>query len=377
MQFKKLFLLFIASVVVIGILGLSIWYRWNTDQELAQQRIPEIAPIAEFNHGSWIKDVAISPVNSALIASIGKGNIIKIWDRKNTNAPMLTLIHRSKEDVHPQVDYIVFSPTGEWFVSKGFRNLVFWDVSSGKQINTFDIPSLAGAVSPDGHHLATASNDVKLWDIRNPKNIKEIVVLPLKMGGQPLSHEDAQSGSHIIEISYQRYGLIDFASDGKWIAAAGQMYEKDNERWRDKVKIWDSEQKQLIKILPRKSHQPNYGLAIRSIKFSPDNRFFAVASRDGLTIWTVPDWHIYQDVQNQYISDMVFSPDGKMYALAEITAVTLWSIESATPIALLKGAQELIGGASVIAFSQDGTTLAGGRTDGIVRLWDIGGLNEK
>ena len=52
MQFKKLFLLFIASVVVLGILGLSIWYRWNTDPKLAQQRIPELTPTAEFNHGS-------------------------------------------------------------------------------------------------------------------------------------------------------------------------------------------------------------------------------------------------------------------------------------------------------------------------------------
>ena len=31
----------------------------------------------------------------------------------------------------------------------------------------------------------------------------------------------------------------------------------------------------------------------------------------------------------------------------------------------------------VIAFSQDGSILAGGGMGGIVRLWDIEGLNEK
>ena len=379
MQFKKLFLLFIASVVVIGLLGFSIWYRWNTDQKLVQQRIPELTPIAEFNHGApWIRDVAISPVNPNLVASVGEDNIIKVWDRNNTNTPVLTLTdHPGKDGNAPSIlDYIAFSPTGEWLASTDFWNLAFWDMSSGKQINTFEIAARAAAVSPDGHLLATASNDVKLWDIRNPKEIKEIIVLPSKMGEKSLSHEEARSTRHRNKTINQHYGVIDFSSDGKWIAAAGQMYEKDSEIWRDIVKVWDLEHKQLIKILPRKGHQPNYGSAIRSIKFSPDNHFFTVAGEDGLTIWTVREWHIYHNAQDQYISDLAFSPDSKMYALADPSAITLWSVDSVTPIALLKG-PEFLSGVYVIAFSQEGSTLAGGRTDGIVRLWDIGELNEK
>lgn len=89
MQVKKPFLLFIASVVVIGILGFSIWYRWSTDQKLAQQRIPELTPSAEFNHGSWLNAVALSPTDPELIASAGMGdNIIKVWNRNNTDTPM-------------------------------------------------------------------------------------------------------------------------------------------------------------------------------------------------------------------------------------------------------------------------------------------------
>ena len=148
MQFKKLFLLFIASVVVIGLLAVSIWYRWNTDQELAQQRIPELTPTAEFNHGSpQIGDIAISPVNSDIIASVGpitsdtftsngedsvikawdprdnKGSIIKIWNRNNTNTPVLTLTdHRGKYGKY----YIAFSATGERLISRNASTLVFW-----------------------------------------------------------------------------------------------------------------------------------------------------------------------------------------------------------------------------------------------------------
>ena len=402
MQFKKLFLLFIASVVVLGILGLSIWYRWNTDQKLAQQRIPEITPSAEFNHGApWIRDVAISPVNPNPVASVAERNVIKVWERNSPNVPMLTLTdHPGKENgwASITIDYIAFSPIGEWLASTDFWNLVFWDVSSGKQINTFEISAITAAISPDGHLLATASNAVKLWDIRNPKKIKEIIVLPPKMGRQPLSHEEARSTHHRNETIGQRYRVIDFSSNGKWIAAGGSMHDVNRKISRGVVKIWDLQHKQLVKIFPRAlpkgvKLQPNTDYSdIRSISFSPDNRFFASVGSYGYTIWTLPEWHIYCDVRAQYssggsfsvdgkeiytggytqiFSDLAFSPDGKMYAVADLGPVTLWSIESATPIALL------LSSASVITFSQDGSTLVGGGRDGVVRLWDVGGLNEK
>ena len=402
MQFKKPFLLFIASIVVIGIFGFSIWYQWNTDQKLAQQRIPEITPIAEFNHGApWIRGIAISPVNPNLIASVGKRNIVKVWDRNSPDAPMLTLIDhpgRGNSWAPIIIDYIAFSPTGEWLASTDFWNLAFWDVSSGKQINTFEIPSSAAAVSSDGHLLATASDDVRLWDIRNPEAIKAIVILPAKMGRQPLSHEEAWLTRHPIETANQSYRVIDFSSDGKWIAAGGRMYDVEKKIFRGVVKIWDLQHKQLVKIFPRElpkgvKLQPNTDYSdIRSISFSPDNRFFASVGSYGYTIWTRPEWHIYCDVRAQYssgrlvnssdknihtggytqiFSDLAFSPDGKMYAVADLGPVTLWSIESATPIALLPS------NGFVITFSQDGSTLVGGGIDGVVRLWDVGVLNEK
>ncbi len=430
MQFKKPFLLFIAFVVI-GILGLSIWYRWNTDQRLAQQRIPELTPSAEFNHGTpRIRDVAISPVNSDLIAGVGpitsdtftnngedgiikawnpldnKGSSIKVWNRNNKNTPVLTLTdHPGKDGGAPSfLDYIAFSPTGEWLVSKDFWNLVFWNVSSGKQINTFEISALTAAVSPNGHLLATASNDIKLWDIRNFKEIKPIVVLPPKMGRQPLSHEEARSARHHNETVYERYNLVDFSSDGKWIAAGGSMYDTDRQIRRGVVKIWDLQRRQLVKIFPRAlpegvNIKPKTDYSdLRSIKFSPNNRFFASVSSGGYTIWTLPEWHIHCDVRAQTANepiffklddgtrvgigvgqpvqsfdDLAFSPDGKMYAVAESRTVTLYSTESVAPIALLKGGR----GLSVVKFSQDGSILVSGGIDGIVRLWDVGGLHEK
>ena len=425
MQFKKPFLLFIASIVVISILGFAIWYRWNTDQKLAQQRIPEITPSAEFNHEtSQIEDVAISPVNSDLIASVGpitsdtfinngadsilkareppdnKGSIIKVWNRNNTNTPVLMLTdQRGKDDRGPSIiDYIAFSATGERLISRDTSTLVFWDVASGAKIDVFDIPSGAAAFSPNGHLLATASNDIKLWDSRNFKEIKPIVVLPPKMDRQPLSHEEARSVRHHNETNHERYNLVDFSSDGKWIAAGGRMDDADRQIRRGVVKIWDLQRKQLVKIFPRELPKGKNYSDIRSIKFSPDNRFFASVSRYGYTIWTLPEWHIHCDVRAQIATepssfslddrtqigigvgepvqsfdDLAFSPDGKMYAVAESRTITLYSTESVTPIALLKGGR----GLSVVTFSQDGSILVSGGIYGIAWLWDVGEINEK
>ena len=340
---------------------------------------------------------------------VSEDSIIKVWNRNNTNTPVLTLTdHRGRDGRGPSmIDYIAFSATGEQLISKDTWTLVYWDASSGAKIGVFEIPSGAAAFSPNGHLLATASHNVKLWDINNlkdnPKDTKAIVVLPPKIGGQPLSHEEARSTRHRNETINQHYRVIDFSSDGKWIAAGGSMYEVDRKISRGVVNIWDLQHRQLVKIFPRElpkgvELQPNTDYSdIRSISFSPDNRFFASVGSYGYTIWTLPEWHIYCDVRAQYSSggsvsfdgkklyiggytqtftDLAFSPDGKMYAVTDLTAVTLWSIKSATPIALLKG-QEFLGGASVIAFSQDGSTLVSGGRDGVIRLWDVGGLNEK
>ena len=65
-----------------------------------------------------------------------------------------------------------------------------------------------------------------------------------------------------------------------------------------------------------------------------------------------------------------------MYAVADLRAVTLYSTESTTPIALLTGGG-LLDLVNTMTFSQDGSTLVSGGSNGIVRLWDVGELNEK
>lgn len=396
MKAKGLLIFFLFLFAALGLWSfLSIWSQWR---ESFQQRPIQLTPIAEFNHGSWITHLAFSSTSPNLIASVGAHNVstntdpassyvVKVWDRSEMDKPKtLYPIPLNKNGLPDMVDAITFSRIGVFFAIKSFWKLELWNVSSGKKINSFELSDKTAAFSPTQYYLATASNDVKLWDIRNiwDKNeVTGIVVLPSKMGQQPLTHDEARAVHHHNETRNQSYSLIDFSHDGKWIAAGGYMPDVQ-EVWRDIVKVWDLQRRQLFKILPRPlpmdlKLKPNTRYNdIKSIEFSPDNRFFAVAGRLGYTIWTLPDWDIYYEVRDQNISDIAFSPDGKTFVVAS-DSITLWSVEDLVPIAQLKVSGEFSDGfftTQVVAFSQDGGTLAGGSMDGILRLWDIEELNK-
>lgn len=213
-------------------------------------------------------------------------------------------------------------------------------------------------------------------------------VLPPLIGEQALSHVDVRLSKHHNtdravkhqnKTINQSYKFLDFSHDGKWIAAGGQMNDENRRIGLDRIKIWNLQNKQLFKIIERKlpdDYKPNYYYAdIRSIKFSPDNRFFAVAGEKGMTIWTLPEWNIYHEVLDQRLRDIAFSPDGKLYAVVDVKGITLWSVDDITPMALLKN-EGFSNSVSKIVFSHDGNMLAGTGYEGILSLWDLRKLNE-
>ena len=397
MKTLKIVALLIAVAIVIGALGFSTWNQWNDNQKTTPERIRPIRPIAEFKHGSSIRVISFSSTSPDLFATAGEGNIVKVWNINNQDSPQVTLEAQEDDDGSTNMNGIAFSPTDKWFASKTFRTLEFWDVTSNRRINSIQIPASEFAISHEGRYLATATSELKLWDISDPKNVKELVLLPPKIGWKPLSLEelsipnpnsDISIKYHILPDKYrnatenQYYDSIDFSHDGKWIAAGGYINDKTSKKNISMVKVWDLQSKQLIKIIIRdrevaKDLEPNeHSNDIRAIDFSPDNRFFGVAANNGLTIWTLPEWNIYHEVHNKRIRDLAFSPDGKMFAVADTRGITLWSVDDLTPIALLKG-KDMFASVSVMSFSHDGSAIAGGNYDGVLWLWDVRKINEK
>ncbi len=334
--------------VLIGIFILLTLRRLNIDHPRPSARTVEIPdeirqkfaksqgppePIVTANHGSSIDTVAFSPTDSSLIVSVSNigraARTIKLWDLNNTSEPITVLGGHS----------FAFSPDGKFLaLTGGSGGTRLWRIDEQKSINTFGRRSYEPiAFSPDGKWIASSERSelgLKLWNIRTPTTIVE---------GPALSCE----------------GLTDqftFSPDSKLLAAIGGI--------NDNVTIWDIESRQTVMTIKSDVQQ------IKAIAFSPDieNPLFALADDNrNIKLYTVPDWHLYTTISASYVYDLAFMPDGKTLVSTGINEVEFWSIEDGTRIAASKKHE---GWSSSVARSTDGTKIASGDNEGILRVWN-------
>lgn len=379
-----LILVVIVSAWVFAFIAIRHWYIHSVK---IPAQVKSLSPIAEFKIGDRTEVIAFSPTNPDLIAVAGWDEEIQLWNINNTETPETILIGHIGKDIFPIADYLAFLQAGEQLACKTFSTFSIWSIPSGKLLNTettypTDMRCFSAAISPVSPVLATGLGDIKLWDISNPNDIKGTYVLPPKLKQQVMSHEDVllnkdhfsvQANKHHNETLNQHYRFIDFSHDGKWIAAGGEMYDYNRKISLGKIKVWDLQTKKLFKIIEGDipdNFEPNIHYRdFYTIKFSPDNRFFAVGRKDGLTIWSLPEWSIYRNVDGGDIFDIAFSPNGKTFATTG-HKLKIWLAESETPIELYKN-KGYFASPHIITFSTDGSLLAGGDSDGFVRIWDM------
>ena len=389
MRTKRLSVWFIFLVAIGVILGFSTWHQWRGNQTTTLERMRPIAPIVEVSHGASIIDIVFSPANQGLIATAGRDNYIKIWNRNNPDNP--TEIQFNHEESLFSIEYL---KKGNFLLCNGLhRKKVLWNASSGEKVY-FPEGELQGDsdISPSADNMATIHpRRLVLWNIKNPN--------------EPTITTEITEVHHTKYINSMR--CVDFSPNGKWLALG---YENGD------IRLWDLEQGKFMKtlsvspdshvglrdidyspdgrwIIARESHSlsiwdtdnnlrsvllESYQGFLREVKFSQDGRFIGIKTHDGMggyILWSLPDVLIYhqmsyQQVDEGIISSIAFSPDGAILAVSNPGEVTLISIETLSPIVVLKG-EGFFGGAHEITFSSDGTMLAGGETGGVLRLWDV------
>ncbi len=392
MKIQYKFLLTFFFLVVIGFLFYSTWVQWQGNQETKIERMKPINPTKSINHGSWIHDLAFSPNNSDLLVTVGQSNKIKIWNISNQEASIVRVSkHPVKEDDSYVFLNIAVSHSGNYLISQDFWKTVLWDIHTGEMINSLDKGATIGTLSSTNDYYAAGTHYTKLWDFSNTKNIKEMYILPYKMNGKAVSHSeiDPIKNDWNTAIKFrnetinQRYVAIDFSHDNRWIGAAMETHNRDTGEKENIVKIWNLKSKELHRILrieiPEGIESDRPGIVkykITSISFSSDNRFFAVGSDYGLTLYRLSDWTIFHQDHGINVRDIEFSIDGGIFAVAELKKITLWSIETLTPIAILSG-KGALSNSVVVKISPDGKYIVGGGMDGIVRLWDFEKINKK
>ena len=152
---------------------------------------------------------------------------------------------------------------------------------------------------------------------------------------------------------------VAFSPDGRWVAS-GSL---------DGVRLWEVATKTQARALAAGE--------VWSVAFSPDGRWLASGDLEGaIKLWDVAtggevrtfsgNYRSVSASPNKIVRSVAFSPDGRWLAAGDYDRnLRLWEVTTGKPVSIVFG-----GSGTVVAFSPNGKLLAAGDSLGTIRLWE-------
>lgn len=325
------------------------------------------------------------------------------------------------------VSVMRFSADGGILAAGDLNGVIrLWDRASGwkciSAIQAHGAPILAAAFSPEGHWLATGSEDetIKLWEVRTGRLLDIFRGHEMGVWGLAFSREGKQlaSGSQDQTIKIwqiprkpkveelrgtarklaglERRQLV-WSPDGRLLAGGSED---------GMVKVWEAASLKQNALFPDTTHALAYGpesqtLLLRhtdgsiqlhaiasgnsktrpipnltvkdwvDLAVSRDLRKIAVGLRTGgVQLWDIPTARLsLLPVDLRPMSMLQFTPDGHMLIASDArNAIRLWDVAAGQNLTPIPAQDSPI---SSLAISLDGKILATGRTDRDITLWDL------
>ncbi|MBT7805433.1 T9SS type A sorting domain-containing protein, partial [Candidatus Poribacteria bacterium] len=280
------------------------------------------------------------------------------------------------------LECVTFSADGSILASGSYDATVrLWDVESGREIST--LTGHGGGVhsvafSPDGRTLVTGSDDhtTMLWDVASARRTmtleghdgRVIMVAFTPNGHAVVSGRAVNDWSETTDDAIRLWDVasgrqvdsfggpmtlvraLAFSPDGEIVAtSAGSLAEE--------VTLWNVASGRRVGALAG---------GASSLAFSPEGTIVAAGGRSGTTLWDVASRQLAATLAGQ--GSPAFRPDGAMLATAGGEIIALWDVASWQRVATIAAHPE---GSFELAFSPNGTTLAGSGRDYTIRLWDV------
>jgi len=334
-------------------------------------------------------DVAFSPDSARLATSCfgtaerGGPGPISIWESA-TGRRLATFPGRVEQVGRPE-----FTLDGRSLLIPSRTGVRQWRLASGDDDKD---PQPAGhkdeawslAFSPDGHTLATGSDDsepdptIKLWDAATGRlsrgwqgGLGTVAALAFSPDGRTLASGhlvardnvriwDAATGRllTILKGHTDRVRALAFAGDGKSLATASSD---------GTVRLWD------VASSRERCALTGHGDSVHAVAFSPDCKTLASAANEGdVRLWNLeagPSRVAPRVLHNRAnLMALAFAPDGKTLAVADaLGSITLWDPETSTPVRMIHGDGDQL---RQLAFTPDGAAVASAGIKGVIRLWD-------
>ena len=311
------------------------------------------------SHDAFVGMLAFAP-DGASVASASDDGTVRVWTFDGRPPTVLR--------GHDAGVYIVTFAADGTLISGDIRGSVrVWRDGDSEELPGHRLRVNDIAVSPDGRHIATASEDgtARIWDLPQRRRFfrsDDTDVFALAFASDGAIVAGSREGTvrrWTAEGGEQRLGTHASAAYAATVTADSRAAITGG--WDGEVILWN--------LVDGTSQRLAHGAKVWDVALSPDERWFASAGEDGVVrLWMRSGAALRSLTGGGPLKTVAIARDGSRIAsTGDSGVIHVWTVETGEARQLTGH----IGQVGRLAFSPDGTTLYSGGHDGTVRAWSL------